>query len=250
MANLIIKKSDTENISIPLTTEKPIARSLAVFKDGKIYYNPLVHSGEYLDSGVKVRIGNTDYALSTEIYDPICYNSKGDLWDCYGNPHLYSRGTLLFDGVTYLQHTSDIALSNSIDFQLRCYIVPTRLGSDNTIFSGIIPGTSKRFNLYLNSSKKLVLSLNDTAIATLSTVFANNCSYSIVLEYASGKFDVCLDGVWLSSPISKTITTGDYTMRIGANHEAGNNFVGLMKNVRFTYNSTLSINARLFRFGN
>lgn len=148
MATLNVNKAKTTGtISIPLTTTKPIARSFSFCYNGTTYYSPLVHSGEYLDSGVKVRYNGTNYALAKQIYDPVTYDSSGQTWTKIGSPKLYSRGCLELDGNSYLVRDSTTPLTKEGYFYFECTIIPTSLGSANQIIFYLLSTTSTSTNV-------------------------------------------------------------------------------------------------------
>ena len=245
MANLIIKKSDTENISIPLTTEKPIARSLAIFKDGEVYYNPLVRAGEYLDSGINVCIDGSNYALSTEIYDPVLYDSTGEIWTPSGIPVVHQRGYLELDGSSYLTCNKTLSLSKTSYFEFRCKITPTAVrGISQCIFS-IFVNSSTYFSLFIQPTNKLAISLNTTSIKTTSVTLTENEEVTVGFWHDNGKFDLYYNYEYLGE-VTKNITTGTYKARIGANVSGENRFIGKISDVIFYSDST----SKKMRFGN
>ena len=258
MANLIIKKSDTENITIPLTTEKPIARSLAVFKDGQIHYAPLVHSGEYLDSGIKVRIGSSDYALATQVYDPVIYDSSGRAWTATGNPKIHERGQFLCNYSLYIERVQTVALTPSSIFRMSLSFTPLALYDSDTVslspsIGGIFGGTGSEpdrvfFQLAANSCFRLYTRINSSITYKASTVTPTiGTTYRLVIEYNNGTTTMTINGA-NTLTISKKLVARDYKIRFGANFAGISGVIGYIKDVEL-YFPDESPSTSYLRFG-
>lgn len=240
MANLIIRKSASENISIPLTTEKPVARSLAVFKDGQIHYAPLVHSGDYLDSGVKVRINALNYALATQNYDPITHYTCGGVWTIGGSPFIHRRGYLQLSSRDYLDFANKVSITSSSYFFVDCSFCLSNAASGYWIFD-FFASSTKRVGLLIRSDdhkahlRMQTTSSNGTDLKTLSGVLAAGEDHYVSVSYDSGVWDCSFDGESLS-PVTKALPAGDYTFRIGAAYNGGSGFVGELWDVSCGFN--------------
>lgn len=250
MATLKIRKSENKILELPLTTQKPIARSLAVFQNGKVYYCPLVHSGEYLDSGVKIRIGDTTYALATQIYNPVTYDSSGRQWSCYGiwsgsRAILYSRNQLVLNGC-YLSNATTFALSSSM-FSFSCGFLVSDLTENKTIFECYLT-SAKRVYLYLNPGSRtmLIVALQTSSSSTTCLKkwsLSLDDSHIVTVSYNNGVWAFNFDGT--ESTTTNKIPTGNYIIAIGKALDSTRGFAGTLWNVSFSFNGTNGI----FRFG-
>ena len=244
-ATLKIRKSENEILELPLTTQKPIARSLAVFQDGKVYYCPLVHSGEYLDSGVKIRIGDTTYALATQIYNPVTYDSSGRQWTVEGSPIHVMRDSLYLPGNEYLEMTSTVNLTSSSSFSFRCRFSFSKTVKDSqTLFNfyisatkqfflGVVNGNALKLFTYFNSS-------SGTAIKALSGSVPNvNEMHFTEVSYNNSVWAFNFDGTDLGT-VSKSILAGDYYIRIGNGIYGDRGINGWLYNLSLSFDNTVS----------
>lgn len=248
MATLKIRKSNSEILTLPLTTSKPISRSLAICYNGTVYYNPLVHRGDSLDSGVKVN-AKGDFALATQIYDPVLYDSSGRNWGFAGKgtPFISSRGRLYLDGASYLERTRTVPITKDMYFEFWCTLCQGTARNENQNIFSLTASTATRTALYLTSGNKLSIWLNNAAIKTSSSALELGRDYQVGMVYDNGVFKLYCDD-WLGD-VSKSLTAGNYTAKIGANATGVQYFAGEISNVEFYY-TTETPNWSYLRFGN
>ena len=229
-----------EIIQLPLTNRYPINIAQMMFRtlninlgNDETVYTPLVRTADRFASAVRI---SENYAVSTVAdFSPITHDSIHEQdWTQYGS-FAQTRGELVFNATNGLYHPETLALNSTSIFRVSIGMSPTTLGGTQTLFGAYnTANSSKNIVMYINSSKKMVLNLNGSAIRTYSTALANSVDYACGFYFNNGRFNLHVDGNYVGD-VSKTITEGNYQFFIGMNYSKAQGFKGTVYNVTVAF---------------
>jgi hypothetical protein len=141
----------------------------------------------------------------------------------------FGGSSALFDGVNdYLTVSDNNTLSlGTGDYTVECWIRPTSVGSQSrVIFDFNVGANSSNPIFYISASSKLSVYNVPLGGTEGSTNVTTNTWHHVVLSRSSGETKAALNGVWQFSK-NNSYTIGNVSFRsIGADTNAGDDFVG------------------------
>lgn len=233
-----------DTVYCSLYPEKLATRNLCVFLNGKIYYAPLVHSGEDNDSGVKVRCDGEEFAIS----NGNTYFEKILLPDTLiqtGRPLIYKPGECFFGGDSRLRYYNNLVVPKASQFEkleIGVTFFPEVLDKSQYIFFLTNSFSASEMALTISTSGRISYTHGGTEY--YSKKLYGGAPYRFIVRYENATMTAVCNQVPYTGGVTETATlsvaAGSYSVAFGS--KSGNSltdpFTGTLSDIYITLNGT------------